>query len=313
MGQNQHIVASHEGHVRHAILPHFLRNTLHVETVGENQTLETHLFLQQVSDHAVRQRRGSVLHLLNGGEIQMTHHRAICTLLNHIAEWRKFDIAHLFHRTRHRGQGEMRVGGGIAVTWKVFHRGYQAFTLHALGVGRGFLAHFLRVLTKAAHPDDGIGRIGVDIGHRSEIHMDAHALALLGHLLTHLVNQLVILDGPQGHLIRIRQGLVHAHGKPPFSIDGDHQRGLRHGLPFVGLLHLRIGIATEETHTTDVVPFDVLRHILIKRFVGQVGTHANQLPHTLLHSKTVVHRIHPARLSILGKALCDRKSQHKAS
>ena len=143
--------------------------------------------------------------------------------------------------------------------------------------------------------------------------MDAHALALFSHLLTHIVNQLVVLDGTQSHLIRISQGLVHAHGETPFRIDGDHQRGLSHGLPLVGLLHLGIGIATEETHTTNVVSFDVLRHVLIERFVRQVGTHADQLAYTLFQSKTVVHRIHPARLRILGKALCDRESQHKAS
>ena len=134
VGQNQHIVAGHEGHVRHAVLPHLLRHALHVEAICEDQTLKTHLFLQQVGDHAVRQRRRGVLHLLDGGEIQMTHHSAIDAFFNHIAEWCQFDVAHLFHRTCHRGQGQMRVGGGVAVTREVFHRGNQAFTLHALCV-----------------------------------------------------------------------------------------------------------------------------------------------------------------------------------
>ena len=178
----------------------------------------------------------------------------------------------------------MRVGRGVAVPWEMLHCCGQTFALHAQSISRGLLTHRLWVLAKATHTNDGIGRIRVDIGHRREVDMNAHTLALFSHLLAHLIDQLVIANGTQSHLIGIGKRLVHTHTQAPFGIDADHQRGLRHGLPFVGLLHLRLGIGTEETHATNVIFLDVLGHIGVERFVRIVGTHANELCHTLLQS-----------------------------
>ena len=212
----------------------------------------------------------------------MAYHRSIRTLFYHITERRQLDVVHLFHRTGHGGQGQVRVSRRVAVTREVFHRGNQALTLHTESVCSGFLTHSLRILAKATHSDNRISRIGVDIGHWSKVDMNAHALALFSHLLPHLINQFIIGDGAQGHLIRIGQSLVHAHGQTPFRINGNHQRGLCHGLPFVGLSHLGIRIRTEETYATDVVLLDVFCYILIKRLARLVGTHTNQLPNPLL-------------------------------
>ena len=139
--------------------------------------------------------------------------------------------------------------------------------------------------------------------------MDTHALALLCHLLPHPVNQFVIIYRTQSHLIRISNGFLHAHGQSPFRVNADHQRRFRQCLPRIGLVHLSLGIGAEKTHTTDVVLFDVLRHIFIKRLVGLVGTQTNQLAHALLQTKAVIHRIHPAIFWILGYDLT--KSQSK--
>ena len=139
--------------------------------------------------------------------------------------------------------------------------------------------------------------------------MDTHALALLCHLLSHPVNQFVIIYRTQSHLIWISDGFLHAHGQPPFRVNADHQRRFRQCLPRIGLVHLSLGIGAEKTHATDVVLFDVLRHIFIKRLVGLVGTQTNQLAHALLQTKAVIHRIHPARFRILGKTLAKCKGQ----
>ena len=234
----------------------------------------------------------------------MTHHRTIDTIINHVLERSQLDVANLFHRARHGGQGHVGVGSGVAVTREMFHRGYQAFTLHPHGVSHTFFAYFFRILTKTTHPDDGVGRIGIDVDHRRKIHMDAHALALLGHLLTHLINQLIVVDSAQSHLIGISDGVLESHGQAPFRIDGDHKRRFGKRLPSVGLLHLSRQIVAEKAHAANIILLDVLRNILKIRLVGLVGTHANQLGHTLLRSKTVIHRIHPARFRVLGKALC---------
>ena len=234
----------------------------------------------------------------------MTHHSTVDSIINQVLERSQFDVADLFHRARHGGQRHVGVGGGVAVTREVLHRGYQAFTLHSHGVCHTFFANFFRILTKTAHPYDGVCRIGIDVDNRRKIHMDAHALALLGHLLTHLINQFIVVDSAQSHLVRVSDGVLEAHGQAPFRIDGDHKRRLGERLPRVGLFHLSRQIVAEKAHTTNIVLFDVLSNVLKIGFVGLVGTHANQLSHTLLHSETVIHRIHPARFRVLGKALC---------
>ena len=44
------------------------------------------------------------------------------------------------------------------------------------------------ILTKATHTYNRIGRIGIDISYGREVYMNAHALTLFRHLLSHLVN-----------------------------------------------------------------------------------------------------------------------------
>ena len=205
----------------------------------------------------------------------------------------------------------MRIGGRIAVTREVFHRGNHAFALHSQGVGGGLLAHRLWVFAEAAHSDNRVGCIGVDIGDRRKVHMDAHALALLRNLLSHAVYQFVIVYGAKRHLIRISNCVLDTHRQSPLRVDADHQRGLCQSLPSVGLLQLGLCVGAEETHATDVVLLDILRHILIKRPVGLVGTHADQLRHTLLQREAVVNRIHPAVFHSLGEGLPDRQGKGK--
>ena len=203
----------------------------------------------------------------------MTHHGTVHTLFDHVTERCKLNVTHFIHRAGHCGQGHVRVRCRIAMAREVFHRGNQSFALHSKGVCRGLFAHFCRIFTETAHPYNGIGGVGVDISHRGKVHMDAHTLTLLRHLLSHFVDQLIIGDGTQSHLIRIGQSFLHAHSQAPLCINGHHQRSLSHSLPGVGLIDLSLGIGTEETHATDVVLLDVLGHILIERLVGLVGTH----------------------------------------
>ena len=241
----------------------------------------------------------------------MTHHGAVHTFFYQIAERRKLDVAHLVHRAGHGGQRHVRVGCSVAVTREMLHRGYQAFALHSQGIGSALLAYFLRVFAKTTHTNNRVGRIGIDIDDGRKVDMDAHAFALFRHLLPHLVNQLVVADGPQGHLIGIRQRLVDTHSQSPFRINGDHQRCFGNRLPIVGLFDNRLSVSAEETHTTDVVLLDVFRHILIKGLTGLVGTHANQLGHALFHREAVIDRIYPMVSSGLCISLTHGKSQAK--
>ena len=194
---------------------------------------------------------------------------------------------------------------------KVFHAGYQTFALHSECVGRSLFPYDLRVFAKAAHPDNRVGRVGIDIGNRCEIHMDAHSQALLRDLLAHIINQFVVGDGAKRHLIRIGDGVFKSHSEAPFRVNANHDGRLSLCLPSVGLFHLRYQVVAEEAHSTNVILLDILRNFLIIRFVGLIGAHTNQLGHALLQSETVVNRIHPAVFGGLGESSSGRQGQNK--
>ena len=182
----------------------------------------------------------------------------------------------------------------------MLHGGNHPSALHAQGVCGGLLPHVARVFAETTHPNDRIVGVGVDIGIRGEVSLDAHPETLVSHLLAHLINQFIVGDGTQGHLVRIGHHLIDAHGNAPFTIDTDHQRRLSHGLPCVGLLHLSHCVGFEKAYATDIVSFNVLAHLLIKRLAGVVGTHADKLTNTLFKGKAVVNRVDPAGFGILG-------------
>ena len=187
------------------------------------------------------------------------------------------------------------------MTREVFHGGDHATALHAEGVSGSLLPYVLRVLAEATNTDDRVVGVRVDIGDGGKVGMDAHTQTLVGHLLSHLVDQLVVGDGAECHLVRIGHHVVDAHGDTPFTVDADHQRGLSQALPGVGLFHLGHRIGFEEAYASDVIPFDVVAHCRFEGLAWVVGPHADQLAHTLFQGEAVIYRVHPAGLGILCK------------
>ena len=95
----------------------------------------------------------------------------------------------------------MGIGIGIAMPRKMLGCGDDAMLLQTLHIGHALEHYILLVLSERAHPNDRVGRIGVDVDHRGKVHVYADPFALFCDGGTHLINEFVILDGAQCHLV----------------------------------------------------------------------------------------------------------------
>ena len=179
----------------------------------------------------------------------------------------------------------MRVGFGVTMTRKVFHRRQNAVVLQCQSVLCAALSHADGVFAKASHPYYRIGWLAVDVDVRSKVYVDAKAAALLGYLLSHLAYQFKVLDSSECHLIRIRNAVIQSHAQSPLAVYAYHHWSLSHRLPFVGLTQQTVGIGAKKRNTSNVKPSYQFVQIRQSLGIGVVGPHVDKLPHPLLNSQ----------------------------
>ena len=105
---------------------------------------------------------------------------------------------------RQHGYIVMRIGSCITMAWKVFGRGNNTPFLQAAHIGQRLRGYRLAVLAERAEINDRIVRVIIHVDNRCVIDMHTHALALLGDLKTHFLDERVVaLNRAERHLIRI--------------------------------------------------------------------------------------------------------------
>ena len=295
-----HVDAGHYRLVSHAVGMDALIRAFHLHRIAENDAVEAHLFFQKPSHHVLRYRRREVLHRLNGRHVKMSDHSTCHALIYQIFKWIEFNTLQIFQFLVDLWQRLVRVVFRVAVTRKMLHRRQHSVVLKCQRILSSTFGHSLRVGAEAAHPDDRILRLVVDVDIRRKVDIYSNSAALLGNLSTHLAYKFLILNGSQRHLVRIRDAVVETHPESPFAVDANHQRRLRHRLPFVHLLQQRLGIGTEKRHATDVIFFNKSLNLRKIRFIRQVSAHVYELSDTLLGRQRIVNRVDPAVFGILS-------------
>src|SRR5271165_4838590 len=104
--------------------------------------------------------------------------------------------------------------------------GQHAALVSATYVGGDVVADLLRVLAKRARVDDGIGGVGVDVGIRKEIPVDADGAGFDGGDAAEGFGVFQMSGGPEGHRVRENRSAVEAHGDAAFEVGGHNQREL---------------------------------------------------------------------------------------
>ena len=81
--------------------------------------------------------------------------------------------------------------------------------------------------------------------------MHAYALKITCNLSAHFIDNVIILDSTQGHLIRERNRRIrHAHAQSPFPIKGNQQRYLTCLLVFIEHIRMANRASLKDNKTT---------------------------------------------------------------
>ena len=119
------------------------------------------------------------------------------------------------------------------MTREVLATCHDTSVLHTLHICSRKLSHLVSVFAKRTSMNNGILRIDIDIHNRRIVDMNIHHLTLLGHSKSHLVDQRVITQCTQLHLLREEWKLTKTHRGTPFSIDRYQHRHFAHCLQLI--------------------------------------------------------------------------------
>ena len=108
-------------------------------------------------------------------------------------------------------QGVMGILVRIAMAGKVFGDGDNPLPFQSAGISQSLVCNRIRILAERAQTDHRVIGIAIHIHIRSEVDMDAHLLALAGHLFPVFGDQAVVFDCAQHHVLRktCRTGEAH--------------------------------------------------------------------------------------------------------
>ncbi len=120
----------------------------------------------------------------------------------------------------------MRIGFGVAVTGKVLQRGEHSAVVDTPDIGPHQRADGVRILAERARIDDRIQWIVVDIGIRSEIHVDADGAPLERSGGSDRIGVVRVPGGAGGHDRREAGRPDDAHRGAPLEVGRNEQRQL---------------------------------------------------------------------------------------
>jgi len=143
------------------------------------------------------------------------------------------------------GHAEVRIGRRVAMSGEMLHRGQHSGFMRALDVGCDQIADLLRVLAEGTRVDDGIFRVGIDVGVRKEVPVNADGAGFFGGDAAEGFGVFHSAVGAEGHGVRENGASHQAHGDAAFKICGKQQRQLRFALQAVEQLGSFIGLAPE--------------------------------------------------------------------
>ena len=144
------------------------RNGVHLHAVADYHAAKAQLFAEKSREYAPR-HSGGQLFGFEGREQHMTGHYGGYTGLNGAAERQQFAFFQLFAALIHARQADVRVRVGVAVTREMFAAGHDAPVKQAAHKTHCPLRGLLRQISKAAHTDNRVERVGVHVKHRREV------------------------------------------------------------------------------------------------------------------------------------------------
>ncbi len=141
----------------------------------------------------------------------MPHHYAAETAVYKVAKRHQVNRIENTIRVVYSRQRLVTVNRSVAMSGKMFANRHYSAIFEPLRISTSESRHPLRVLAERAIADNRIGRIGIDIKHRSQIHMNANLATFARHLPAILIQQLRVGNGSESHTVWKTRGIAETH------------------------------------------------------------------------------------------------------
>ena len=125
--QQQDVVAGLKGGKFAGTVSIGIGDTLHIQAIGDNQTVKPQLLTQQTTDDGGAERRGSLA--VEGVDLQVCGHHAADACGNHTLEGVKVDSVDILRSVVYHGEFEVAVGLGVAVAREMFGHSHHTHAL----------------------------------------------------------------------------------------------------------------------------------------------------------------------------------------
>ena len=155
--EEEKVVAGHESEQLSVAVTVGVGNAFHVETVGDDEAIETEAIFEKVGDDGAGER-GWVAGV-EGVDLKVGYHDAANTLVNQSFKWIEFNRIEVCGGVVDDREVEVGIDIGVAVARKMFGDREDTLTLHTFGIHNTQLGDALAVGAEGTGTDDGV--IGV--------------------------------------------------------------------------------------------------------------------------------------------------------
>ena len=154
----------------------------------------------------------------------------------------------------------------------------HAIILQTTGEGDAVTSHRVGIFAERAHTDGRIVGVVVHIEHGCKIHVYAYCAALASHFAAIFIEQTVIVDCAENHILGELGGIFQSHRQTPLCIDGDEQRNFAQCLCLIVDSGLRQDVAAGVEQSA----YLVFLHHFSRRFESaRLGTRCEVKHHQL--------------------------------
>ena len=236
---------------------------VHLHAVGNDDAAKAQLFPQEARHDAAGHGGGDVLRLDLWKEDVGGHHGG-CTGLDARNKRFQFPLHQLVKAAVDAGQAKVGIHRRIAMAGEMLERAVDAAVQQAAHHLAAVFGHTLRRIAVAAHADDRVVRVAVDVHDRGQIEIHAAAAQFLGGQQAHIVGVAGVAGGGYRHGtgdvdLTLRQAGYNA----ALLVDGDegrHAGFFLHHFAQGGAELFQLGaildIAAEKDDVADLIFFD---------------------------------------------------------
>ena len=180
-------------------------------------------------------------------------------------------------------------------------RADDASGLHSFDVGEPFGRYIFRVFTERTVTDHRVEGVVVHVDRRGQVDVQSGAFGLTGYLKPHFIDQLVVFQRAQGHLVREIAHVVQAHAQPPFAVDSDKHRGFGDLLQTVGQGDCFGQRALEKYGAAYTQFLGVIQGFYYRSGIARTQFHEDHLSDLFFQRQCFEYRVHPGTVHVFDE------------